>query len=116
MNIHQNLGELNRRLAESLTPSFATNVVPYESGDDGSLLFRGPIANNSDPKHIGTHVAVSIERDVRATLEATSGVECEELVERLVDSLGTQVKVRYHPEQVGQFALEVIGTMATIGR
>ena len=116
MNIHQNLSELNRRLAESLASSFETNVVPYESGDDGSLLFRGPITNDSDPKYIGTHVAVSIEPDVYAALEAALEVDRKELIERLVDNLGTQVKVKYHPGRVGQFAVKVVGTMVKIGQ
>ena len=115
MNIHKDLSELNRRLAESLASSFEANVIPYESGDDGSLLFRGPITNVSDPKYIGTHVAVSIERDVHAALEAASEVDRKDLIDRLVDNLGTQVRVGYHPEQVVQFAMKVIGTMATIG-
>lgn len=110
MLLTKNLGEFNRRMAEELRGTFAPTVEPFES-EDGTLLFRGPIKGDQDPNHIGTHVAVSLDRDVRAAMELASPQEREEMIQIFLSNLGTQVKVQYDVKNIGPNALHVVGTM-----
>lgn len=113
MNLSEKLSDFNCRMVEEVNGTFARNVVPYQM-DDGTLLFRGPIQGDVDPKYTGTHVAVSLEAAVHAALvDATLG-ECEEITQALLANLGTQVKLQYHPTTIGPYALAVVGTMRTV--
>jgi hypothetical protein len=110
MNLTANLNDFNRRMAESLASTFPPGVKPMQS-EDGGLLFRGPTATTNDPKHIGTHVAVSLQKDVVAALDAASPAELKEMTENLLNSLGAQVQAQYNPTAIGQYAIDVVGTM-----
>ena len=110
MQLTKNLGDFNRRMAEKLRGTFAPTVEPFES-EDGTLLFRGPIQGHRDPNHVGTHVAVSLDKDVRAAMERASPQEREEMIQIFLSNLGTQVKAQYDPKNIGQYALDVVGTM-----
>ena len=110
MKLVGELSEFNRRMAEELLMTFPPNVKPVQS-EDGTLLFRGPIPLLDDPKHVGTHVAVSLDSEVCAALDAASKVDREEMIANLIASLGTQVKEQYAPNKIGLDALDVVGTM-----
>ena len=110
MHLTKNLGEFNRRMVEKLWGPFAANVEPFES-EDGTLLFRGLIEGHKDPRHIGTHVAVSLEKDVHVALDNASPEKREEMTQIYLSNLGTQVKVQYNPKKIGPYALDVVGTM-----
>ena len=71
MKFATDLTEFNRRMAEALKPSFHAAVTPVQS-EGGTLLFRGPVPIADDPNHVGTHVAVSLDKDVHVALEAAS--------------------------------------------
>ena len=63
---------------------------------------------------INTHVAVSLEKDVHATLQAASEAEREEMTARLLTNLGAQVKIRYDANNIGPYAMDIVGTTRTI--
>ena len=113
MNLSKTLNDFNRRMVEELRGTFAANVTPFQTEDE-MLVFRGPIEGNKDQNHIGTHVAVSLDKEVRHTMEIASIAQREEMTQTLLTNLGTQVKCQYHPQKIGQSALDVIGTMKTI--
>ena len=113
MNLSKNLNDFNRRMVEELRGTFAANVTPFQTEDE-MLVLRGPIEGHEDPKHIGTHVAVSLDQDVRHAMELASIAQREEMTQTLLSNLGTQVKYQYHPQKIGLYALDVIGTMKTI--
>ncbi len=113
MKLTENLSDFNRRMADELRATFASSVKPFQS-DDGALLFRGPISGDKDPNHIGTHVAVSLEKDVVDTLNSVEPHQREEIIQNLLSNLGTQVKCQYDPNNIGPYALDVIGTMRIV--
>jgi hypothetical protein len=113
MNLTPDLGEFNRRLVTALAGTFGALVEPMQS-EDGTLLFRGPIPGESEPSHVGTHVAVSLEKEVKAALDAVASGERDEMMENLINNLSTQVKARYDPTNIGPFALEFVGTMRIV--
>ena len=113
MNFSKTLNDFNHRMVEELRGTFAANVTPFQTKDE-ELVFRGPIEGYEDQNHIGTHVAVSLENEVRHAMEIASIRQREEMTQTLLTNLGTQVKCQYHPQKVGQNALDVIGTMKTI--
>lgn len=110
MKLYTNLSEFNRCFADALLPSFPAGVQALQS-DDGTLLFRGPIPHPDDPTHVGTHVAVSLGKEVGAALSEASPADREEMAEILISSLGSQVQAQYDPTKIGPFALDVVGTM-----
>lgn len=113
MTFNTELTEFNRRMAEALKTTFYPAIKPVQS-EDGTLLFRGPIPIADDPNHVGTHVAVSLDKDVLVALEAASPSEREEMTENLISNLGTQVRVQYNSNKVGPDALDVVGTMGIV--
>ncbi len=113
MNLTNNLSDFNRRMADELRGTFAATVKPFQS-EDGGLLFRGPIEGSEDPHPIRTHVAVSLEKDVHAAIEAASHEQREEMMDIFLSNLGTRVKRQYNPKKIGQYALDVVGTMRTL--
>jgi hypothetical protein len=110
MKLTENLSDFNRRLADDMRSTFAPSVKPYQS-EDGTLLFRGPISGHKDPKHIGTHVAVSLDQEVIDALKKAEALEREEMIDNLLNSLSTQVKTLYSPNSIGLDTLEIVGTM-----
>ncbi len=110
MKLYTNFSEFNRRITDALIPTFPANVEALES-DDGKLLFRGPIPLADYPTHIGTHVAVSLDKEVRVALSEALPADREEMMEILISNLGTQVRSKYDPSKIGPFALDVIGNM-----
>jgi hypothetical protein len=110
MKLYANLSEFNRRFADALLSAFPADVQALQS-DDGTLLFRGPIPLADDQTHIGTHVAVSLDKEVRAALSDASPADREEMIEILISNLGTQVRFQYDPSKIGPFALDVVGKM-----
>lgn len=116
MKLFANLSEFNRRFADALLPTFPAGVQAFQSEDD-TLLFRGPIPLPDDPTHVGTHVAVSLDSDVKAALGEASPADRKEMTEILISSLGTQVQMQYDSTKFGPFALDVVGKMnILIGR
>ncbi|MBV5293400.1 MAG: hypothetical protein JZU58_13725 [Curvibacter lanceolatus] len=113
MNLTTELGEFNRRMAHALAGTFDPSVKPVQS-EEGTLLFRGPIPTSDDPRHIGTHVAVSLENEVKAALDASTPDEREAMIENLVCSLSTQVQAQYHSSKIGPYALDVVGTIRIV--
>jgi hypothetical protein len=108
MKLYANLSEFNRRFADALLPVFPAGVQALQS-EDGTLLFRGPIPTADDPNHVGTHVAVSLDSDVKAALSEALPADREEMTEILISSLGTQVQMQYDPSKFSPFALDVVG-------
>lgn len=100
-------------MADELRSTFAPTVKPFQS-EEGTLLFRGPIAGHKDPQHVGTHVAVSLEKDVCEALEKAPYAEREEMIEILLSNIGTRVKAQYDPNKIGPYALDVTGAMRTL--
>ena len=113
MKFTTDLTEFNRRMAEALKPTFHAAIKPVQP-EDGTLLFRGPVPIADDPNHVGTHVAVSLDKDVLAALEAATPSEREEMTENLISNLGTQVRVQYNSNKIGPYALDVVGTMRIV--
>lgn len=110
MNLSSNLSKLNRRFADALLPAFPANVQALQS-DDGTLLFRGPIPRADDQTHIGTHVAVSLDKEVSTALSEASPADHEEMIEILISNLGTQVRCQYDPSKIGPYALDIVGRL-----
>lgn len=52
---------------------------------------------------------------MRSAAAAASLADREEMTRVLLDNLGTQVKCQYDPKNIGPYALDIIGTMRTIG-
>lgn len=113
MKLTQELNEFNRRMSVELSGTFTNNVVPFQT-EDGTLVFRGPIEGHRDPKHVGTHVSVGLDEEVRVVLDRAEAAQREEMIEKLLANLGTQVKAQYHSRSIGEYALEVQGTMRTV--
>lgn len=113
MKLTDKLSEFNRRMADEVRSAFASSVRPYQT-EDGGLVFRGPIAGHKDPDHVGTHVSVSLAKDVVAALNDAEPSRREEMIQDLLANLGTQVKMQYDPNNVGPYALQVTGTMRTM--
>lgn len=113
MKLSKNLSEFNIRMAEELQDTFAPTVQPFET-EDGTLVFRGPIDGHADPTHVGTHVAVSLDDEVRAAMQSATPEEREEMIQVFLSNLGTQVKFRYHPQKIGAYAMDIVGTMKTL--
>ncbi len=113
MKLTKELNEFNRRMASELRGTFSSNVVPFQT-EDGTLLFRGPIVGHRDPHHVGTHVSVGLDGDVRSALDHAKPVAKEEMMENLLANLGTQVKAQYDSGRIGEYALQVQGTMRTV--
>ena len=108
MKLHSNLSDFNRRFADALLPTFPAGVKAFRS-DDGTLLFRGLIPLQDDPQHVGTHVAVSLDKEVIAELEGTSLTDRDEKIKILISSLGTKVQMQYDPNKFGPDAIDVVG-------
>ncbi len=113
MKLNSNLSDFNRRFADALLPAFPANVQALQS-DDGTLLFRGPIPLAEDQTKIGTHVAVSLDKQVAATLGLATPSDREEMTEILINNLGGQVRYQYNPHKIGSYALDVVGTMSIL--
>lgn len=113
MNLHTELSEFNRCLANALLPEFGPDIRAMQSGE-GVLYFRGPIPVPEDPNHVGSHVAVSLAPDVRAALDQASSTERAEMTENLIESLGGQIRAQYNPNKHGEFALDFVGTMGMV--
>ena len=69
---------------------------------------------HSDPKHIGTHVAVSLDAEVCRTMDAASPSEREDMIQIYLANLGSRVKIEYDPKNIGPYAIDVVGTMRTL--
>ncbi|RFC35947.1 MAG: hypothetical protein DID92_2727743869 [Candidatus Nitrotoga sp. SPKER] len=108
MHLTKDFSEFNLRMINELQGIFNPNVEPWES-EDGTLLFRGPIEGHENPKHIGTHVAVSLEMDVRIALRNATPEKREEMTERYLSCLGTEVKCQYNPKKLDPYALDIVG-------
>ena len=110
MQFTADLNEFNRQFANELRPTFAQAVQALQA-EDGTLLFRGPIPNLADPTHIGTHVSVKLDSEVRDALAAAEPPRRAEMTNILVLALGSVVRAKYDPNAVGWKALQVSGTM-----
>ena len=108
MKLYTNLSDFNRRFADALLPAFPANVQALQS-DDGTLLFRGPIPLAVNQTQIGTHVAISLDKEVMAALSEASPSDREEMMEILISNLGTQTRCKYNPNKIGHYALDIVG-------
>lgn len=113
MKFRKDLGEFNLQFADALRATFAPEIKAVED-ERGVLYFRGSIPIADDPLHIGAHVAVSLDPDVRAALDRAPPAERTEITENLIDSLGGQIRAQYNPNKHGEFALDFVGTMGMI--
>jgi hypothetical protein len=113
MTLHANLNEFNQRFADALLPSFPAGIVPMEDAY-GMLCFRGVVPNSGDPKHVGTHVTVTLEADVVAALDSASPAEREDITQHLIESLGAALRIQYNPAKIGPYALDIVGTMESV--
>ena len=113
MKFREELGEFNRQFAAALRDAFAPEITPVED-ERGVLYFRGPIPIPNNPRHIGSHVAVSLDEDVQAALDRASPSERAEMTENLIESLGGQIRAQYNPHKHGEFAVSVSGTMSVV--
>jgi hypothetical protein len=113
LKLSKNLSEFNLRMAAELQGTFTPTVQPFET-EDGTLVFRGPIDGHADPSHVGTHVAVSLDDEVHAAIQSATPEEREEIIQVFQSNLGTQVKCLYHPQKIGTYALNIVGTMKAI--
>ena len=112
MKFSADLSKFNRRMAEALRQLFAADVHPVQS-EDGTLSFRGPDSSGNDPTPVGTHVKISLDKEVIAALGVASPAEREEMTNILIDNLGTQVKTQYN-HKLGEYALHVVGTVTIL--
>jgi hypothetical protein len=110
MKIDANLSEFNRHFADALLPTFPPDVKALQSAD-GTLLFRGPVPASDGQTHIGTHVALALDHEVKVALSEATPLDRIAMMEILVSNLGTQIQTQYDSTKIGQFALEVVGTM-----
>lgn len=113
MKFDKNLSDFNRLFAAEWMGVFPKGVDAFQS-EDGTLLFRGPIAIPDYPTHIGTHVAVSLDQDVEKKLSEASPADLQTLTEILICSLGSSLQAQFDPNKNRQYALEIIGTMNLI--
>ena len=111
MQFDANLNDFNRRLADAVITIFPDGVRPLQS-IDGALNFRGPIPTKNDPEHVGTHVAVSLDNEVTAALEKASTCDRESMMGILIENLGTRIRMKYDKDQIGAFALTIVGRMS----
>ncbi len=109
MKLYSTLSPFNKRLAEVLVPIFPAGAYAAEDGE-GTLLIRAPTPIPTNPNHIGSHVAVTLEKSIRDALEAASPSGREVMTQAMIDSLATQIKLQYDPNAVGQFAMDFVGT------
>jgi hypothetical protein len=113
MKLTQDLNDFNKQFAEVLLPFFPNGIEAYQDEYD-LLLFRGKIPNSNDPDHVGSHVVVKLEKDVKEALEKASPAERNEMTKNLISNLGTQIRAQYDQNNIGQFALKVVGNMRII--
>jgi hypothetical protein len=109
-NRHSNLSEFNRLFADALLPAFPANVQAIQS-EDGTLLFCGSIPLADDQTHVGTHVGVSLDKEVQAALGEAEPADREEMIKILINNLGTQVRCQYDSSKIGLHALDIVGKM-----
>ena len=112
MRLDPVLSAFNQRFADELLSVFPKGVEVVQS--DGMLLFRGPIQLANGDTHVGTHVAVTLEMEVHLALDAATPSEREEMTQVLIDNLGGKIRAMYSPTKIGQFALDIVGTMRSI--
>ena len=110
MKLTKELNEFNGQLAKDLLPYFPNGMEAYQDEFE-ELFFRGTIPGSSNPNHIGTHVAVELEQDVKDALDQASETDRKEMVRNLIANLGTQIKAKYDKDHVGQLALKVTRNM-----
>jgi len=112
MKFDPTLSEFNQRFADELLSAFPNGVEAVQS--DGMLLFRGPIQLANGETHVGTHVAVTLEKDVHWALSIATPSEREEITRALIDNLGGQIRVMYNSGKISQYALDIVGTMRSV--
>jgi hypothetical protein len=113
MTLTANLNEFNKRFADVMLRFFSPEVEAMEDAY-GMLCFRGPVPVPNDPAHVGTHVAVTLEKEVVEALAIATPVEREEITQHLIDNLGGQIRIQYDPTKIGPYALDIVGTMASV--
>ncbi|MRV73567.1 hypothetical protein GJ700_17785 [Duganella sp. FT92W] len=113
MNLTTNLNEFNKRFAEVMRPFFSAEIEAMEDAY-GMLCFRGPIPIPNNPAHVGTHVAVTLEKEVIEALASATPAVREEITQHLIDNLGCQIRIQYDPARIGPYALDIVGTMESV--
>lgn len=113
MTLTTSLNEFNKRFADVILPFFSADI---EAMDDayGMLCFRGPIPVPNNQAHIGTHAAVTLEKEVADALANATPEEREGITQHLIENLAWQIKIQYDPTKIRQYALDVVGTMASV--
>ena len=113
MKFEPNLHEFNCRLVGVLRPTFPSDVKALQSAD-GTLQFRGPIRCIDGQAGIGTHVEVSLAKEVTVALSEASAAYRDAMMNNLICHLRTQVSAKYDPNKIGEHALNIVGTMLNI--
>lgn len=113
MTLTASLNEFNKRFADAILPFFSADIEAMEDGY-GMLCFRGPIPVANNPAHVGTHVAVTLEKEVTEALAIATPAVREEITQHLIDNLGWQIRIQYDPAKIGPYALDIVGTMASV--
>ncbi|KHA80273.1 hypothetical protein NC77_02440 [Janthinobacterium lividum] len=113
MTLTTSLNEFNKRFADVMLPFFSVEIEAMEDAY-GMLCFRGPIPVPNNPAHVGTHVAVTLEKEVAEALANATPVEREEITQHLIENLGWQIRIQYDPAKIGLYALDIVGTMESV--
>lgn len=113
MEYEKNLNEFNREFADAILSVFPSGVSALQSGD-GTLLFRGPILFSGNQTFIGTHVTLSLDKEIKAVLSVASHSERQLMTEILINNLGDQIRAQYSPSQIGRVSLNIVGTMSIL--
>jgi hypothetical protein len=113
MKLLHKLNDFNTRLAAALLPSFPAGATTAED-IDGTLLIRVTTPTVTDPNHIGTHVAIALESGVREKFEGADAALRDLMIQTMIDSLITQIQCTYDPKNVGPYAQDFIGKLATL--
>jgi hypothetical protein len=113
MTLTTDLNEFNKRFADAMRSFFLPEIEPMEDAY-GMLCFRGPIPVPNNAAHVGTHVAVTLEREVVEALANATPELREEITLHLIDSLSWKIKIQYDPAKIGPYALDIVGTMASV--
>jgi hypothetical protein len=113
MTLTANLNEFNQHFADVMLPFFSADIEAMEDAY-GMLCLRSPIPIPNNLAHVGTHVAVTLKKAVTEALASTTPVVREEITQHLIDNLGWQIRIQYDPAKIGPYALDIVGTMASV--
>lgn len=92
MTLTTSLNEFNKCFVDVMLPFFSADIEAMEDAY-GMLCFRGPIPVPNNLAHVGTHVAVTLEKEVAEPFANATSVEREEITQHLIENLGWQIRI-----------------------